>query len=46
MPIEVCSRRIVPLLQSSRYAVEYREFDGPHTVPVEIAKEAIVWIGG
>ena len=46
LPIDQCSRRIVPQLQRSRYAVEYREFDGPHTVPVEIAKEAIVWIGG
>jgi phospholipase/carboxylesterase len=44
LPIEQCSRRIVPQLERSRYDVEYREFDGPHTVPPEIAKDAIAWM--
>ena len=43
LPIEKCSRRIVPQLQRSGYAVQFREFDGPHTVPAEIKSEAINW---
>lgn len=46
LPIDQCSRRIVPELQRARYDVRYKEFDGPHTVPVEIAREAIAWMGG
>jgi predicted esterase len=44
LPIDQCSRRIVPQLQRERYAVQYREFDGPHTVPPNIAKDAIAWM--
>ena len=44
LPIEQCSRRIVPQLERARYDVEYREFDGPHTVPPEIAKDAVAWM--
>jgi phospholipase/carboxylesterase len=44
LPIDQCSRRIVPELQRARYEVQYREFDGPHTVPPDIAKEAIAWM--
>lgn len=44
LPIEQCSRRIVPQLERARYDVEYREFDGPHAVPPEIAKDAIAWM--
>ncbi len=44
LPIDQCSRRIVPELQRARYSVQYKEFDGPHTVPQEIAREAIAWM--
>ena len=44
LPIDQCSRRIVPELQRARYAVQYKEFDGPHTVPQDIAREAIAWM--
>jgi predicted esterase len=44
LPIDQCSRRIVPQLERQRYAVEYREFDGPHTVPPNIAKDAVAWM--
>ena len=44
LPIDQCSRRIVPQLEGAKYDVEYREFDGPHTVPPEIAKDAIAWL--
>jgi phospholipase/carboxylesterase len=43
LPIERCSRRIVPQLQHAGYRVRYREFDGPHTVPASIACEALRW---
>jgi phospholipase/carboxylesterase len=43
LPIERCSRRIVPQLDRAGYQVHYREFDGPHTVPESIAREALRW---
>src|SRR5919107_461217 len=43
LPIERCSRRIVPQLDRAGYQVRYREFDGPHTVPESIAREALRW---
>jgi phospholipase/carboxylesterase len=46
LPVEVCSRRIVPQLQRAGYDVRYHEFDGPHAVPVEIAREATNWFAG
>jgi phospholipase/carboxylesterase len=46
LPIDRCSRRLVPQLQRARYDVHYHEFDGPHTVPPEIVAEARVWFSG
>lgn len=43
LPIDPCSRRIVPQLQRAGYSVSYHEFDGPHTVPGEVAREALAW---
>src|SRR5215217_758491 len=43
LPIERCSRRIVPQLDHAGYRVRYREFDGPHTVPYSVAREALDW---
>ena len=43
LPIDVTSRRVVPSLRSAGYEVRYREFDGPHTVPPDIAREAVAW---
>lgn len=43
LPIEACSRKIVPRVKRAGYQVRYREFDGAHTVPTEIAGEAIDW---
>jgi phospholipase/carboxylesterase len=40
LDIDHCSRRFVPTLRGDGYAVTYREFDGPHTVPPNIAEEA------
>ena len=44
LPIDQCSRRIVPLLERERYDVDYHEFDGPHAVPPTIAKDAVTWM--
>ncbi len=43
LPIDRCSRRIVPQLQSSGYNVRYHEFTGFHTVPTLIAQESLSW---
>jgi predicted esterase len=43
LPINSCSRSLVPRLKGAGYTVRYREFDGPHTVPDEIAREAVEW---
>lgn len=44
LAIGPCSRRIVPQVRRAGYDVTYREFDGPHTVPPEIAREAVDWM--
>ena len=46
LPIDDCSRRIVPMVQRAGYDVRYHEFDGPHTVPPEIAREGLDWFLG
>lgn len=46
LPIDSCSRKIVPRLRSAGYEVVYREFDGPHTIPEDIAREALEWFTG
>jgi len=44
LPIDACSRRIVPQLRGVGYRVSYHEFDGPHTVPARIVREALAWL--
>ena len=46
LEIDSASRTFVPQLQKAGYKVRYREFDGPHTVPVEVAREALDWFTG
>ncbi len=41
LPIDACSRRIVPALRAQEYQVDYREFDGDHTVPPEMAEAGL-----
>lgn len=43
LPIDRCSRRIVPQLERAGYEVRYREFEGGHVVPPEIGREAVGW---
>ena len=44
LPIERCSRRLVPELRARGYQVQYTEFDGGHEVPPEMAEEAARWL--
>ncbi|MEP0947539.1 MULTISPECIES: PHB depolymerase family esterase [Cyanophyceae] len=44
LPIDSCSRRIVPQLQQAHYDTRYREFNGGHTVPADISREAMTWL--
>ena len=46
LPIDQCSRVIVPRLQSIGYDVTFREFDGRHELPPAIATSAIQWMIG
>ena len=46
LPIETCSRRIVPELRRGGYGVEYKEFEGGHTVPGPVARAALSWLEG
>lgn len=45
MPIEVTSRTFVARLKALGYDVTYREFEGGHTLPAPIAREAFEWLG-
>ncbi|MFN8636730.1 MAG: phospholipase [Chloroflexota bacterium] len=46
LPIDRCSRVLVPMMRQAGYDVTYREFDGPHVVPPEIVQEALAWFTG
>jgi phospholipase/carboxylesterase len=43
LPIDHCSRRLVPAIRRAGYEVRYREFDGGHGVPAAIQQEAVDW---
>jgi predicted esterase len=44
LPINNCSRRLVPRLERAGYPVTYVEFNGAHTVPVELVEQAATWL--
>jgi phospholipase/carboxylesterase len=44
LPIDRCSRIIVPGLRRRGYVVTFHEFDGGHEVPEVIARDAMQWI--
>lgn len=44
LPIDQCSRRLVPELQGEGYDVTYVEFSGDHEIPPEIADESFAWL--
>jgi len=41
LPIDATSRLMVPQLRSLGYAVDYREFDGGHAVPMSVLNEVL-----
>ena len=43
LPIDRCTRRLVPRLRAAGYDVQYREFNGPHIIQPWIARDAIRW---
>ncbi|HCF30490.1 MAG TPA: phospholipase [Cyanobacteria bacterium UBA11049] len=43
LPIDRCSRKIVPQVQQAGYDVVYQEFNGSHVVPDPIARAAVTW---
>lgn len=43
LPIDPCSRRIVPQLQRQGLPVQYQEFEGEHEIPARISKSAVEW---
>jgi predicted esterase len=45
LPVDRCSRRLVPRLRALRYDVTYREFDGGHAVPDTVVQHAVRWLG-
>ncbi|PYR29145.1 MAG: phospholipase, partial [Acidobacteria bacterium] len=44
LPIDRCSRVIVSGLRRRGYDVTFREFDGRHEVPAEIARAGMHWL--
>ena len=46
LPIDRCGRRIVRGLTQRGYSVTFREFEGKHEVPANMAQEAMEWLAG
>ncbi len=46
LPIDACSRKLVPRLQRADYDVAYHEFEGGHSYPPEIVQAARGWFIG
>jgi len=44
--VDACGRSVVARLREMGYGVTYREFEGKHTVPKEIAGAAAQWFAG
>lgn len=43
LPYEVTSQRIIPAMKKAGYAVTLKQFSGGHTVPPDLAVEALRW---
>ncbi|MBG0830147.1 phospholipase [Planomonospora sp. ID67723] len=43
LPIDRCSRRLVPALRETGYSVTYQEFDGGHEIPPQTVTAAVRW---
>ena len=44
LPIDRCGRRIAGELKEQGYDVTFREFDGDHEIPTDVAREALTYV--
>ena len=44
LPIDDCGRRIAGRLKEYGYDVTFREFDGDHEIPTDVAREGLSWV--
>ena len=44
LPIDRCGRRIATGLKDYGYDVTFREFDGNHEIPADVAREGLSWV--
>ena len=44
LPIDRCGRRIADGLKGYGYDVTFREFEGDHEIPADIAREGLSWV--
>lgn len=44
LPVDRCGRRIAGALKARGFEVNYREFDGGHEIPTEIAREGLQFV--
>ena len=44
LPIDGCGRRIAARLKDYGYDVTFREFDGDHEIPLDVAREGLWWV--
>lgn len=46
LPVERCGRRVAQALKKAGYAVDYREFDGEHTIPPPLRRAGLESLAG
>lgn len=46
LPVDACGRNIARQLQAAGYDLAYREFQGGHVIPPEVAVQALAWFSG
>jgi predicted esterase len=44
LPIDSCGRRIAGGLKSRDFDVTFREFDGDHEIPTDVARDGMKWV--
>jgi phospholipase/carboxylesterase len=44
LPIDGCGRRVAAGLKARGYDVTFREFNGDHEIPADVARESLAWI--
>jgi predicted esterase len=44
LPIDSCGRRVAGGLKARGYDVTFREFDGDHEIPPDVAREGLQWV--